>query len=196
MSVNGSVTYTLFVSNTGQITQYPALGGNLANGALVLCDSLNLLIAIDGGYSVGEHAGPGYRNLYIRDLSSSVMTKSTTLGTVPSLTDGYDGVPYSFNRPDVMGLQWVEELGCIVGFDQSANPPTIVKLTPPPSNPATGSWTWSKVAVAHWPQDSGGQAVLQTAINNVWSKFRWVPSLRAFVYATAKDRKPQVVRLA
>jgi hypothetical protein len=192
----GGMTYTLFVSNTGDITQYPALGGNLANGALVLCPSLNLLIAVDGGYSVGANAGTGYRTMHIRDLSTSVVTRSTTLGNVPSLSAGYDGTPNIYNRPDVMGLQWIEELGCIVGFDQTAVPPTIVKLTPPAGNPATGSWTWSTVTVAHWPQDSGGQPVLQMAMNNIWSKFRWVPSLQGFVYATAKDRKPQVVRIA
>lgn len=195
VSAAAGTTYTLFVSNTGDITQYPALGGNLANGALVLCNSLNLLIAIDGGYSSGPYAGTGYRTIYIRDLSTSVVTQSTTLGTVPSLTNGYDGTPLTYNRPDVMGLQWVDELGCVVGFDQSAVPPTIVKLTPPAANPSTAPWTWSTIAVAHWAQDSSGNPTLQTATNNVWSKFRWVPSLQAFVYGTAKDRKPQVIRL-
>jgi hypothetical protein len=102
----------------------------------------------------------------------------------------------SFNRPDVMGLQWVDELGCVVGFDQSATPPAIIKLTPPTSNPATGTWTWSTVPVRHWDQDSAGQPALQTSMNNVWSKFRWVPSLQAFVYGTSRDRKPQVIRIA
>jgi hypothetical protein len=32
--------------------------------------------------------------------------------------------------------------------------------------------------------------------NYVWSKFRWVPSLQAFVYGSAKNRKPQIIRLA
>jgi hypothetical protein len=194
-AVNGTVSYTLFVSSTGDITQYPALGGNLANGALVLCDSLNLLVAIDGGYESGPYAGTGYRTLHIRDLASSAVSRSTTLGAVPSLHDGYDGSVKTFHRPDVMGLQWVDELGCIVGFDQSTTPAMIVKLTPPASNPAVGSWTWGTVAVAHWPQDNEGQSELQKSLNNAWSKFRWVPALQAFVYGTRKDRKPQVVRL-
>lgn len=195
-STNGAINYLLFVHKNGTITQYPALGGNLANGALALCPSLNLLVAIDGGYSVGPNASNGHRTLHIRDLKTGAVTKSLTLGTVPSLVDGYDGSAATFNRPDVMGLQWVDELGCIVGFDQSSVPPSVVKLTPPSTNPATGSWTWSKVQVKHWPQDVNGQATLQTAVNNIWSKFRWVPSLQAFVYGTAKDRKPQIIKLS
>lgn len=192
----GSNDYTLFVSKTGEIRQYPAVGGNLANGALVLCPSLNLLIAIDGGYSAGTYAGNGYRSLYLRDLNTGTLTRSTTLGPVPSLTDGYDGSVGTFHRPDVMGLQWVEELGCIVGLDQSVSPPVIVKLSPPASAAATGQWTWSSLTqLQHWSADNGGQATLQTAQNGPWSKFRWVTSLQAFVYATAKNRKPQVIKL-
>jgi hypothetical protein len=37
---------------------------------------------------------------------------------------------------------------------------------------------------------------LQSTQNAAWSKFRWVPSLHAFVYGTARNRKPQVVRIA
>ncbi len=195
VAVNGGVNFTLFVNSTGDITQYPALGGNLANGAMVLCNSLNLLIAIDGGYSSGPYAGTGYRTLHVRDLATSAITRSATLGNVPSLYNGYDGSSKTFHRPDVMGLQWVDELNCVVGLDESTSPPTIVKLTPPASNPATGAWTWSIVPVAHWSADVAGQSELQTSLNSVWSKFRWVPSLQSFVYATRKDRKPQVVRL-
>jgi hypothetical protein len=192
----GSNAYTLFISKTGEIRQYPAVGGNLANGALVLCPSLNLLIAVDGGYSAGSYAGTGYRSLYLRDLNTGTLTRTTTLGPVPSLTNGYDGSVNTFHRPDVMGLQWVEELGCVVGLDQSASPPVIVKLTPPASDPATGQWTWSTVnTLQHWVQDNGGQATLQSTLNGPWSKFRWVPSLQAFVYGTARNRKPQILRL-
>lgn len=196
VAVNGGVRYTLFVSNTGEITQYPALGGNLANGSMVLCNSLNLLIAIDGGYSAGPYAGTGYRTLHIRNLATGIVTRTTTAGKVPALTGGYDGTPNSFHRPDALGLQWVDELGCIVGFDQSVSPPQIVKLTPPATDQANGTWTWSTVPVAHWSQDTNGQASLQTSMNDVWSKFRWVPSLQAFVYATSRGRKPQVVKIA
>jgi hypothetical protein len=191
-STTGQVDYTLFISKSGDIKQYPALGGNLASGAMVLCQSLNLLISIDGGYITGS----GHRSMHFRDLNTGAVTRSLTLGKVPSLTAGYDGTPDIFHMPDVMGLQWVEELGCIVGFDQSVSPPVIVKLTPPSADPATASWTWSTVAVRHWPKDAAGQATLQTAQNNVWSKFRWVPSLQAFVYGTANNRKPQVIKLA
>lgn len=191
-STIGTVDYTLFISKNGEIRQYPALGGNLANGAMVLSPSLNLLIAIDGGYATGS----GHRNIYLRDLTSGNVTTSVTLGEVPSLSDGYDGVPKTYHRPDVMGLQWVEELGCIVGFDQSVSPPVIVKLTPPAANPTTAGWKWSAVTLQHWPQDGAGQPDLQTAQNGIWSKFRWVPALQAFVYGTAKNRRPQVIKLA
>ena len=197
VTVNGQVDYLIFLHRTGVVTRYPALGGNLANGSLVLCNSLNLLIAIDGGYSSGPYAGTSYRNLYIRNLATGVVSKSQTLGTVPALTDGYDGGTANFHRPDVMGLQWVDELGCIVGLDQSAVPPAVVKLVPPAANPASAAWTWSKVSsLQHWPKDASGQASLQTAQNDLWSKFRWVPSLHAFVYGTAKNRKPQVIKLS
>jgi hypothetical protein len=196
VATTGQVDYTLFITMAGGIQQYPALGGNLANGVLVLCTSLNLLIAIDGGYSSGPNAGTGFRTLHIRNLNTGTVTRSTTLGAVPSLADGYDGTHGTFNRPDVMGLQWVEELGCIVGFDQSVSPPVAVKLTPPSVNAATASWTWSTITtLQHWPEDAGGQPNLQVAQNGIWSKFRWVPALQAFVYGTAKNRKPQVLRL-
>jgi hypothetical protein len=197
VAVNGGVNYTLLIRRTGDISQYPALGGNLANGAMALCSGLKLLVVIDGGYASGPNAGTGYRNLYIRNVDTGAMTTTTTLGPVPSLSDGYDGTIGTFHRPDAMGLQWVEELGCIVGFDQSVLPPVVVKLTPPPSNPSTTPWTWSIVSsLQHWPRDSGGQASLQTVLNNVWSKFRWVPSLHAFVYGTGKGRKPQIIKLS
>lgn len=194
----GAADYLLFIAKNGTITQYPALGGNLASGSLALCNSLNLLVAIDGGISDGPNAGTGYRTLYIRDLSTGVTTKNVTVGNVPSLTAGYDtsGV-LNYRHPDVMGLQWVDELGCIVGFDQTTVPPSIVKLTPPSANAATAPWTWSTVqSLQHWPQDVNGLTTLQTVENFAWSKFRWVPSLQAFVYGSAKNRKPQIVRLA
>lgn len=194
-ATNGTAHYTLFVSRTGEITQHPALGGNLANGALVLCNRLNLLIALDGGYSSGPYAGSAYRRMYIRNLVTGASTTISTAGTVPSLTDGYDGGGANFHRLDSLGLQWVDELGCIVGLDQTVSPPVVVRLTPPATDPATAAWTWERVPLQHWPNDSGGQAQLQAARNNIWSKFRWVPSLHAFVYGTAKNRRPQVIKL-
>ena len=196
VATTGSVDYTLFVNKSGTIAEYPALGGNLANGTMVLCAALNLLIAVDGGYRSGQYAGTGYRSLHVRDLTTGKVTKSLTLGPVPSINDGYDGSKDSYHRPDVLGLQWVDELGCIIGLDQSVSPPVIVKLAPPAQNPATGQWTWSVVtSLRHWPEDKSGQAELQVAQNNYWSKFRWVPALHAFVFCTAKNRKPQVVKL-
>lgn len=194
-STNGSVDYTLFVSSGGEITQYPALGGNLQNGSLVLWPEKDLLIVIDGGYEFGPYASQSYRKLYIRNLTTGKVTTTTTLGTVPSLTDGYDGGGQTFHRPDVMGLQWVEELGCIVGMDQAVTPPAIVKLVPPP-DPENGQWTWVSItSLQHWPSDTNGQTSLQVVQNGLWSKFRWVPSLKAFVYGSAKDRRPQVIKL-
>jgi hypothetical protein len=192
-AVNAEAQYTLFVSKTGKISQFPALGGNLQSGSMVLCPSLDLLIVIDGGYRSG--GSNAYRSLYIRNLKTGAMTRSLTAGPVPSLYDGYDGSTATFHRPDRMGLQWVEELGFIVGIDESVTPPALVKLTPPATNPDTLPWTWSTVApLNHWPQDVGGQPTLQSSLNGVWSKLRWVPSLQALVYGTARNRRPQVIR--
>ena len=195
-AVNGPVSYTLFVSKNGDITQYPALGGNLLNASMVLCTSLNLLIAIDGGYVTGPYAGLNYRAMYTRNLVSGAVSRNASIGDVPSRTFGYDGsTTANFHRMDIMGLQWVEELGCIVGLDQNDTPPSVVKLTPPASNPATAPWTWSKVPTQHWPTDSGGQATIQAADYGYWSKFRWVPSLQAFVVCGSAWRKPQVIKI-
>jgi len=196
VAVNGQVDYTLFVSKDGAVTQYPALGGNMQSGSMALCPKLNLLVAIDGGYALGPNATSSYRALYIRNLTTGAVTRTTTTGTVPNLTQGYDGGGSNFHRPDAMGLQWVEELGCIVGLDQSVVPPAVVCLTPPASNPATSPWTWSKFpAVQHWSKDVNGQPALQGALNGYWSKFRWVPSLQAFVFCSSKDSKPQIIKL-
>lgn len=192
----GAIQYTLFISKSGDITQYPALGGSLLNAALVLCNSLNLLIAVDGGYEFGQYASSAYRTIHIRDLSTGAVTKSLTLGTVPSLCNGYDGGTLNLHCADKMGLQWNEQMRCIVGYDQSTTPPQIVTLSPPAGNAATGSWTWRTIPVAHWPNDVGGEATLQAAENDAWSKFRWVPALGAFVIGTARNRKPQVIRLS
>jgi hypothetical protein len=196
VAVNGQAQFTLFVSKTGRITQVPALGGNMQNGALVLCQSLGLLVAIDGGYASGQYASSSHRTLHIRNLRTDAVTRSTANGGVPSLQDGYDGGTSNYHRPDTMGLQWVEELGCVVGFDQMATPPALVRLTPPANNPHTEPWTWSTVMpLRHWPQDVGGQDSLQLCENTVWSKFRWIPSLQAFVYCSAHNRRPQVIKL-
>lgn len=195
VAASGSADYTLFVSHTGDILQYRALGGNLANGTLILCPKLDLLVALDGGYAAGPYAGTGYRQLYIRNLATGAYSGNATVGDVPSLTEGYDGNGRNYHRPDALGLQWVEELGCAVGLDQSVSPPVIVKLMPPSTDPEKSPWTWSTVPVQHWPSDSAGQGQLQSVLNNVWSKFRWVPALHAFVYGTGRDRKPQVIRI-
>lgn len=196
VAVNGPVEYTLFVSKAGDITQYPALGGNLGNGVLALCSKLNLLVAVDGGYINGAYANGSFRALYIRDLTTGAVTRNTTLGTVPALLGGYDGGGLNFHRPDTMGLEWVDELGAMFGLDQSVSPPEVVKLTPPASNPATSPWSWSKVALQHWEQDAGGQAQLQAAENGAWSKFRWSKQLQAFVYCSDQTRKPQIIKLS
>lgn len=193
LAVNGSVTYTLFVHRSGKVTQVPALGGNLVNGALVLWPARDLLIAVNGGYTTNGRTG--FRTLFIRNVKTNAVTTSLTLGAVPSLGAGYDGVADTMHRADVMGLQWVDDLGCIVGLDQSVSPPVIVKLTPPGDDPANAPWTWSTMSVSHWDQDSTGQATLQTATNGIWSKFRWIPTLQAFVYGTRRDRKPQVIKI-
>lgn len=196
-AVTMAADYTLFIHKSGLITQHPSLGGNLQDGSMILCDSMNLLVALDGGYATGYSANGGYRNLIIRDLVSGETSYNKTVGVVPAAIAGYDydGTD-NYHAPGKIGLQWVEELGCAVGLDTDRAEPAVFKLTPPATNPKTNPWTWSIVPLAHWPTDSGGQAALQKSQNSTWSKFRWIPSLKAFVYGSAADRRPQVIKLS
>lgn len=196
VAVNGSAEYTLFVGSDGLIKQTPAMGGNLENGVLALWPEQDILICVDGGYEFGQYATQSYRTIYVRDLATGTTAKLSTTGPVPALFDGYDGSSKTFHRPDTTGLQWVSELGCLVGLDESVNPPVVVTLTPPIAGPMSGPWNWAAISsLQHWPQDAGGQAQLQVGVNSAWSKFRWIPTLHAFVYMSTRDRKPQVLRL-
>jgi hypothetical protein len=197
LATNGTVDYTLFISKDGTITQLPALGGNLQDGSLVLADSLNLLVAIDGGYATGPYASTSYRKLYIRNLTTGVVTTTTTQGPVPELAEGYDGSSTPcYHRPGTLGLQWVETLGAAVGLDDTTSPPQVVMLKPPATDPATQPWTWSTVPIQHWDQgDPNGSPTLRALQNGTWSKFRWVESLQAFVYCASSTHKPQIITL-
>lgn len=193
---NGESQYTLFVSKSGKISQFPALGGNSQDSSMFLCGSLNLLVVADGGYSSGDYAGKTYRTLYLRNVNTGKVTSTTTVGDVPGRTNGYDGGTNNYHRPNALGLQWVEELGCVVGLDSSTTPPTLMTLTPPAKDPDTSPWVWASVPLQHWSSDAGGQSTLQSPVNGYWSKFRWVPSLQAFVVGTAYNKKPQVISLS
>ena len=196
LATNGEVDFTLFLSKSGKITQYPAVNGNGQDGCLVLCDSLNLLMFIDGGYDAGVYASNAYRTVRVRNLLTDAVSSFQALGTIPWSGVGYaGGSDRNYHGPQKMGLQWVEDLKAIYGLDETTEPPTLVKLSPPASDPATNAWAWSAVPVKHWPADADGQQVLQRAQNNVWSKFRYVESLKAFVYCTAANRRPQVIRI-
>jgi hypothetical protein len=204
-SMHGDADYTLFISKTGAITQYPALSGYGRSLAICNCPSLGLVIGIDGGYMSGPNASTSYRRVATLDPATGVLTAASTVGPVPALDYGYE-VPAAknYHAPANLGLQWVEELGCCVGLDMLASGgPVIVKLTPPVSNPKTGVWTWSTVPVAHWAAgDPSGSPTLRsdnplaTPNNPVYSKFRWVPSLHAFVYCTKTGAKPQVITIS
>lgn len=191
---SGGADYTLFVSKTGAITQYPAVGGNNATAGMAVCTSLDLLVNIDGGAPANGNA---YRTLTIMNMTTGVKTTSQVLGTVPAQGDD----PYSpgreYHHMTSLGLHWVEELGAIFGLDMfDKSTATIVKLTPPSSNPATGQWTWSTVPVQHWSAgDPTGNATLRTHVNCANSKFRWNPKLQAFVYCLYATSKPQIIKL-
>jgi hypothetical protein len=196
LATNGEVDYTLFLSNTGKIKQYPAVNGNGQDGCLVLCDSLDLLMFIDGGYDAGSYASNSYRTVRVRNLATGAVSSFQTLGTTPFSAVGYaGGSDRNYHAPQKMGLQWVEDLKAIYGLDETTEPPTLVKLAPPVADPAHNAWTWSTVPVQHWPDDANGQQVLQRAQNCVFSKFRYVQSLKAFVYCTAANRRPQVIKI-
>ncbi|TFW17154.1 hypothetical protein E4L96_15040 [Massilia arenosa] len=196
ISIDGPADYTLFVAATGAVTRIPALGGNLQNSALAYWPEKDVLIAVNGGYEGGQYSSTAYRTIYVRDLASGTTQTLTTTGPVPALSNGYDGTVNTFHRIDSTGLQWVSELGCLVGLDESVTPPVVVKLTPPAAGPLAGPWVWSVVStLRHWPDDVSGQTTLQTGVNWAWNKFRWIPSLHAFVYMSSRLRKPQVIKL-
>jgi hypothetical protein len=189
LDVSGSHDYTLFISKTGKVTPYPAVNGNCYYSALILCESKNLLIVANGGN------GSDARALGIRDLTTGITKSVNMVGTLPAGIRLADGVTIQY-RPELLGLQWVEELGCIVGIDQLASPPTICKITPPATNPATSPWTISSVTLAHWDSgDASGSTSIRSANNGNFSKFRWVKTIGAFVLATSSTTKPQVFSL-
>lgn len=189
LDVNGPHDYTLFISKSGAVTQYQAIHGNNYWASLVLWEAKNLLILVNGG-TLGEAS-----NLTIRDLNTGV-TKTVKLeGKIPAAIIQHDGVSYQY-RPEVLGLQWVEELGCIVGLDETVSPPVICKITPPASNPESSPWTATAVPMQHWSAgDPNGSTKIRTASNGDFSKFRWVKTLGAFVLATSSSTKPQVFTL-
>jgi len=185
LDVNATHDYTLFISKTGMVTQYPAIHGNNEYASLVLWEAKNLLIMINGGT-------PGVaRSMIIRDLTTGTTKAVDMIGQVPSGIKLPDGT-YQY-RPELLGLQWVEELGAIVGLDMQTSPPTICKIVPPAINPATSGWSASAMQLTHWDQgDPSGSNTIRGAVNGNFSKFRWVKTLGAFVVATSSTSKPQV----
>ena len=185
LDVGGNHDYTLFISKSGAVTQTPAIHGNNNWACLMLWEAKNLLILATGG-SEGEA-----RTMRIRDLTTGTTRSVQMNGVVPGgikLPDG--SVQY---RPEVLGLQWVEELGCLVGLDAETSPPTICKITPPAVNPESAPWTTSVVQLSHWNSgDPAGGTAIRYAQNGNFSKFRWVKTLSAFVLATSSTTKPQV----
>ena len=190
---------TIFLSKTGGVTLVPALHGNMSDGCIVLCHSLDLLVAASGGYMAGPYNNSSARLLRIRDLATGTMYAVDTIGLYPSLTTGYDSSSHAasvYLAVNKLGMQWVDNLRMIVGFDQGATPPRVVTLTPGP-DPKVDPWTWGFVSLSHWDNgDSGGQAnLIAPERNNVWSRFRYVDALDAFVLASDSHHKPQVIRL-
>lgn len=188
LDVTGNHDYILFVSKTGAITQYPAIGGGIYS-SLVLVESKNLLILLNGNDEANA------RGMRIRDLATGVTNTVNMIGTVPGGILQYDGITRQY-RPEQMGMQWVEELGCIVGIDHQASPVSLVKITPPVSNPATTGWTVTYYPLQHWTaSDPTGYTAMREAANGNFSKFQWNKNLQAFVLATSNNTKPQVLKL-
>lgn len=194
----GTFSYLLFIHRSGTITQYPALGGNNQSAGMILCPEYDLLINIDGG----KESNLSHRRLSMRNLITGVVTSSQALGVVPALTEGYDAIR-DFHMPGTLGMQWVSELGCAVGIDMLTNPAnvTIVKLTPPATNPTVNPWTWSTVPLTHWAAgNASGFNKLRVCTNTAWSKLRWIPTLQAFVItcdiAQAGVANPQVIKIS
>jgi hypothetical protein len=207
LATDGTASYTLFVNKNGTVEQYPALGGNSQFSAIFLARSLNLLIVADGGYTAEASANLGmnpnvHKALYVMDLEalpSSSITVVLCDGQVPALRQGFDSSgDLNFHAPRQIGLEWVDELGAAYGLDDTTpGGPVLYKLTPPASNPKTANWAWSQIPLQHWSEgDPSGSSTLRLAPNTVHSKFRWNPALQAFVYATGKSVKPQVIKVS
>lgn len=203
--------YTLFIHKSGTITQYPLIAGsNNLYDAVCYAPSLGtsgLVLGIRCGYdpSVAVQIGESqtiYKTLSILEASTGLAVTGVPFvtGTVPAHRAGFGGIggaSICFHAPIQLGLQWVEELGAIYGLDDTTDAanPVVVKLAPT-GDPKTAPWAWSTVSLAHWTAgDPTGQAALQSVIFNVHSKFRWIPTLSAFVYASAADKKPQIIRV-
>lgn len=191
---------TIFLSKTGAVTLVPPVHGNMSDGCIVVCHSLDLLVAASGGYMSRPFNNPSSRQLRIRDLASGTVSSVDTTGVYPSLSIGYDSDPNAkpvYLALSKLGMQWVDKLGMMVGFDQVTTPPRVVTLTPG-ADPKVNAWTWGFMTVKHWDQgDASGQPnLVAPERNNIWSRFRFVDALDAFVLASDSHHKPQVIRLA
>lgn len=197
LASTGSVEYTLFIDKSGTVTRYPAIGGNGQNMSMVLVAKYDILLGIDGGYETGYYASNAYRSTYARDLKTGTTVTKLTLGpVVPQITVGYDGGPNpNFHRPDVMGLEWVDELNCAVGLDQSTTPPTIFKLVPG-ADPLNDPWTWQAIPMQHWSAgDPNGKTAIAVPENGAWSKFRYNKMLKAFTLGISVTDNPQIINV-
>jgi hypothetical protein len=87
-----------------------------------------------------------------------------------------------------LGLEWCPPLRCFVAYEGWGES-RVLKLHPPEADPLTRAWTWA-------PEEIAGDApVLRKGGGPHYSRFRWAPSVRCFIWADAWDQPVQAWRL-
>jgi hypothetical protein len=104
---------------------------------------------------------------------------------------GWRQVPTSGPAPTTRGLsiEWCPPLGCAVCYE-GGGAPFVRKLFPPATDPLANAWRWEVEELAgDAPIDAGSEP------NASYSRFRWAPAARCFVWADGHDLPVQAWRL-
>jgi hypothetical protein len=88
-----------------------------------------------------------------------------------------------------MGLEWCPPLRCFVGYPGS-NEQFVYKLVPPGANPQHAAWRWETETLAGDPPIGRSKGPHMN-----YSRFRWAPAIRSFVWADDPRKPVQVWRL-
>lgn len=155
-------------SGAGQWTMYNAF--NVEIDVVAAIDpTRDLLVMIDG---LGTHTVKAF------DLKNpnQVRTVTTTGDTTPQNTSG-------------AGFEWDPVNKVFVAWTGGTS---VYTLTPPSGNWETGTWIWKRVPPA------AGNTVTPTArnANNTYSRWRYVPSLNAFVVVNRTSDNVYFYRLS
>lgn len=179
---NGPLVFTDFATHT-QTDYSGATFNDDKDYQLALAPELGCLIAAGG-----SAAGTGYH------IRVSVMTAGVPAAFVDVALSGT-------TPPNALaGIEWCPLLGKFASYEGTVNATTtvppeayIIHWLTPPSDLTGGTWVWSQETLA--PQggatiyhvynpDSGFVLIYGT---RPYSKFRWVPKLKSFVFGEGLD---------